>query len=398
MHLSEVGILSGLTPGCVAEGRFTLLAPHYPGGEPISPEGARIAFFMGGAFGARLQLLELTEEAPGLFSWGHGRNRLSLHLPATVNLERLLSDLAWARFAPGPQRVEWAELSMNCEFGFVSGRIPALEVEAKPLEAGLSVSFRGETETLTAAEAPLEPPTPLLALAGSRIEADIIVPWEFLALQESELAVLGEQFRKRGERVDIPFDFGRPGLSGVAFDRGFGWPYFQGRFAVEGGRTPSPCVQILIRDRELVLRPAGKPLLLSDGFAAASTFDPALTLFGCGPDAWARALNGNATGSLTLSGDGVGHLTEASHRGHVVGHYAISTCRATLTLGETELVLAIAGEVDRMLQHSGPPLPPRLGPPFEVEARIPKAFLAARAIDLQRWADQQRHALSPNYG
>nr|WP_295112122.1 hypothetical protein [uncultured Caulobacter sp.] len=398
MHLSEVRVVSGRFPGCVVEGRFSLVAPHYPGSEPISLEGAQISFFMRGASGAWLKLNVLKEDAPGLFAPADWHNHLSLHFPTTMNLEQVLSDLAWGRVAAGSRRLEGVALSGGGGLGHIMGQIPVLEVEAKPVEAGLEIGFRGEVGPLTAIGAPLEPPSPVPALADSRIEANFIVPWAFLALQELELAGLGNQFHKRDERVDTPFDFGRPGLSGVAFDRNFGWPYCEARFIVQGAASPSSFVSVQIRETELVLRPVTTPLLLSDGFTVASTRNPALTLFGCGPDAWAKILNGGATGSLTLSGDGVGRLTEASHMGHVVGHHVVSVCRMTVTLDETKLTLTIVGEVDRMLRHDGPPLPPKLGPRFEVEVLIPKAFLMARGIDLRSWADQQRFALEPYYG
>ncbi len=347
---------------------------------------------MRGAFGAWLQLHELKREASGLFSRATQTNRLSLHLPAAIDLERLLNEMSWPSAPQGPRRVEWAQLYVDCELGHIFGRIPVLEIETDVLEVGLRLRFSGATEALVTPGRPGEPGRLEPLLADSRVDAEVIVPWEFLALQGSPLANLGNQFRNN-ERSDTHFDFDRPGLAGLAIDRGSGRPFFRGRFAVEKGQRSFSCVVAQITDKMLVLNPANRPLMLSDGFAGEMSFGPTLTLFGLGHEAWARALNGEPAGRIELRGDGVGYLTEASSMGRVADRHTIAACCLELTLDDVELVLTITGEVDRLLQHAGPPLPPKLGPRFDVSVRIPVVFLAALGIDLLRWGAEQKWAL-----
>ncbi len=398
MRLADVRIISGAMTGCVVDGRFLLESPHYPDGDPAQSPRERISFFMGRSFGAWLHLSELFEERPGFFSRASASNRLALRL-APIDLEALLARLAGQPGESAPGYVEWSELSMESEFGWVSGRIPSLRVEVSVSEAGLGLSLSGEVGPLVTSGTFLKPGSPVPALADSRISVDIVIPWAFLISQGSPLARHGNKFRTAGETSDTPFDFNRPGLAGVGFDRDGGTPFFEGRFAVQRG-IGRPYVRAQIDDKSLVAEPCGHPVLWPDGFATRSPSDPGITyrlwLFGIGYDALAKILGGETSGHLELKGDGVGYLTEATWLGSVAGRHVISACRIDLALGETELVVKIEGEVDRMLQHNGPPLPPTLGPIFWVTVRIPVAFLRARSIDLLAWGVSEKLALDPS--
>jgi hypothetical protein len=397
MHLDDVRIVTGVKVGCVVDGQFLLESPHYPGGDPAPSARERISFFMGGSFGAWLHLSELFEERPGFFSRASASNRLALRLP--VDFAALLARQAGSPSESAPGYVEWAELSMESEFGWVSGRIPSLRVEVRVSEAGLGVSLSGEVGPLATSGTFLKPGSPVPVLADSRISVDIVILWAFLITQGSLLASQGNKFRTSDETSNTPFDFNRPGLSGVAFDRDGGTPFFEGRFAVQQG-IGRPYVRAQIDDKSLVAEPCGHPVLWPDGFATRSPSDSAITyrlwLFGLGYDALANILSGETSGHLELKGDGVGYLTEATWLGSVAGRHVISACRIDLALGETELVVKIEGEVDRILQHDGPPLPPTLGPIFWVTIRIPVAFLAARNIDLLAWGRREKQALDPS--
>lgn len=373
MHLSKVRIVTSPALGCVVDGRFTVETPREPDGRPPLG-GEQIAFCMHGPF-ASLRLHQVRREPDELFSLAPQPSLLSLTFPTAVDLERLLQDMSWQTGA-GARHVDDVTVYTNGQHG----RIAALAIETRLLEAGLGVSFRGD----------IGPPP-----SDSRINADIVVPWEFLALQESPLANLQGRLRVReSERTTTPFDFDRPGLAGLAFDRGFGWPYFRGRFALQGSAGPSPCVRAQITDNLLTLTPTPTPLLLSDGFAAGPYgARPQLALFGLGYDAWSKILSGETTGRLELKGDGIGFLTDMSSMGVVAGRHVVSACAIDLALDEIELVLTIKGEVDRMLRHAAPPLPPRLGPRFDVSVCIPRLFLAARGVDLLRWGVEQKRAL-----
>src|SRR5689334_4710130 len=112
MHLDDVRIIPGATAGCVVEGRFGLDTPHYAGGEALASARERISLFMGGPYGAWINLSELFEDPPGFFSRASASDRLSLRLPGLVDFEGLLYSMSsW----PGdrePRYLEWAALSM----------------------------------------------------------------------------------------------------------------------------------------------------------------------------------------------------------------------------------------------------------------------------------------------
>jgi len=396
MNLADLRIISGVTAGCVVDGRFTLESPNHPGGDPVSSEGAQIVFFMGGSYGAWLRLTDVIEYPPGVFSRLNASDRLTLHLPAAVDFEKLLFAMAYPPDQGRPRYLEGAELTLESAFGWVSGRIPSLRLEISVSEAGLGVSLSGEVGPLNTPGKLFEPGSPVPALADSRIHADIVIPWTFLTVQGSVLAGLGARFRPSDKPGGAPFDFRRPGLSGVAFNQDAGTPFFEGRFVVQGA-IGRPYVRAQIDDKAMVLRPCGAPLLASDGFAVQSPSDPAitftLTLPTLGYDAWSKILSGEAAGRLELKGDGIGFLTEATWMSVVAGRHTIAALSLDLALGDTELVVKLEGEVGRLLQHNGPPLPPKLGPRFETTLRVPVPFLTARDIDLLAWGQREKLVL-----
>lgn len=395
MHLADLPVVQGNPLGCVVEGRFTLESPRYPGGEPISAEGARISFFMQGAYGgAYLILGELAQEPCGLFSRPGQGHRLMIHLPASIHLERLLLEMSRSPVSPGCRRVEGVELSATDESVYLHGQIPELEIRTQVLENGLGLRFSGEAPSLMKMGPPLAPPTPEPSLADSRIEADIVVPWTFLTLLGSDLASLERTPQRRDERTDTRFDFDRSGLAAIAFDRNSQLAYFPGWLSVPKAPPSKACVSAYITDAMLELTPSATPWAYADGFATGDYGSgPKLTLFGLGYGAWIKMLSGGTTGRIELKGDGLGFVTEAWIAGAVAGRHAISSCSLDLKLSDSELVLNIEGEVDRLLQFSGPPLPPTLGPGFKAGFRIPALFLAARGIDLLSWGRDQHRLL-----
>jgi hypothetical protein len=385
MRLADLRIIEA--SGCVVEGRFGLESPHAPDGDPIPGAGGLVSLSLRGG---TLMLSELEQMRPGIWTRANSEFSLSLSLPAAVDLERLLSDMLSSPLEPGPRWVEWAGVFSHSAFGSVSGRIACLEIEARVLEAGVGVTFRGDVGPMTKTAGLLEPPVEVQVLADSRLHADIVIPWAYLIVQQSRLAYLGNKFHAPGEYGAPLFGFDPVGLAGVAFDRSSGDPMFPGPFTLRRGGS-SPCVRLRDFDDVLTLDACGTPRTYPDGFVSSNLSGPSLALFGMGPGVWPKLLGGEKSASLELKGDCVGFLTEASILGAVAGRHAISAYRIDLALGESELVLKITGEVDRLLRYDGPPLPPTLGPRFEVTARIQAEFLAVRGVDLVRWgADQKR--------
>lgn len=394
MRLADLRIVAEGQPGCVVEGQFRLESPHYPGGEPVPSAGAEISLSMGSRYGAWLVLHDLTQDASGLFSRAGQGNRLSIHLPGSINLERLLMEMSRSPASPGRRRVEGVQVSAQSELGFLNGWIAELEIETQVLDAGLGVRFSGDVALLTQIGPIGTPPSADPALADSRIRADIVVPWAFFILQGSELANLGRTPAIRDERTDTLFDFGLSGLAGLAIDRSLGHPYFLGRLSVEKAGMSRACIAARITDTMLELTSAPTPWVYADGSVTSNgSHGPKLTLFGMGYDAWTKALSGETTGRFEMRGDCVGFVTEAWIGEAVAGRHAVTACTLDIALGETELVLTVRGEIGGLLQYSGPPLPPKYGPGFEAKVIIPTLYLTVRGIDLLSWGVREHRLL-----
>jgi hypothetical protein len=417
MHLTDLQLVSAKPPGCIVEGRFALESPHYPGGEPAQAQGAAIFILPRTGYGAWLQLWDVTRDASGLFSRSPEGSRLSIHMPHTVDLEKLLEEITRAIVDPGLGHIERVRLSGVCALGYFTGQIASLEVRTQVLEAGLGVSLAGDTGPLTLSAPFGVTPEPEPTLADSRIRADIVIPWTYLTLLRSPLALLGITPAIRDERPTQRFNFNRPGLAAVALDRSFDIAYFRGTLEItpvarpatglaarvnltfHQAEEPRPCVAAEITQTELELTPTITPFVYANGFTVGEYGrGPKLNLFGMGYDAWIKALSGGTTGRLETRGDCVGFLTEMWTGGAVAGRHAVTACTLDLALDAYELVVTLQGEIDRLLTFTGPPLPPKLGKGFSVKMHIPRLFFTLRGVDLLEWGQQQHKLLKGDDG
>lgn len=411
MRLTDLPLVYGRPPGCVVEGCFTLESPRYAG-DPVEAEGARVVILPRTGYGAWLQLSEVTCDASGLLARGPEGNRLAIHLPATVDLEKLLEEISRPTADPGRGRIERVSLSGVCALGYFSGQIASLEVRTQILEAGLGVSFVGDAGPLTLGAPFGVTREPEPTLADSCVRADVVIPWTYLTLLNSPLALLGITPEIRDERPEQRFDFTRPGLAGVALDRNFDLAYFQGQLKVQTierpasgvaahvtlrfhqAEEPRPCVAVQITQTELELTPTITPFVYANGFTQGEYGrGPKLNLFGMGYDAWIKALSGETTGHLEIRGNCVGFLTEAWVIDAVAGRHAVTACCLDLALDDYELVVTLQGEIDRLLTFTGPPLPPKLGTGFSVTMHIPRLFFTLRGVDLLEWGKQEHRLL-----
>jgi hypothetical protein len=408
MHLTDLPLVHGKPPACVVEGRFSLAAPHDLGGAWTRVEDTRIVLDLRGVLGANLRRSVLRPDISGVLYPDHDRaHGFSLQLPAAINLEELLREMCQSPVDTGHRQIQGARFHAHGALGMASGWIPILDIAARVLETGLGVSFSGDVDGVTAygqgrlSEA--EPP-----LADSRVEADIVIPWTYLALLGSPLAFLGITPEIRDERATQRFNFNRPGLAGLALDRSFDIAYFQGELRVrpiprkapicypvfDPEHSARPCVAARITDTELELTPTTTPFVYANGFTTGEYGKgPKLNLFGMGYDAWIKALSGEMTGRLEIRGDCVGFLTEAWTGGAVAGRHAVTACSLDLALDDYELVVTLQGEIDRLLTFTGPPLPPKLGTGFSVTMHIPRLFFTLRGVDLLEWGKQEHRLL-----
>ena len=244
-------------------------------------------------------------------------------------------------------------------------------------------------------EAPIVPsrnlPEQTLPFDAAVLSGDVLLPAAWCRLQGFVLPI---GFPGGGYTSTGPWTPSGPGLGSVAANS-HGAPFCEGKidWGSRRGDTTGPYVELFLRGRELVARPASKLSRVESGFATGSrdwSDGPELALHS-GFEDWALMLEDREQAEIAMKGTGIGHVDGQTGRsvGECGGHMRQPIRFLRLRLERRRDGLLVAGE-GALEPLAGDSAGRSLGPELRFEWLVPRAWILARGLPIRGFREDRK--------